>query len=416
MTPESSSSPVSLPPQELEAVYAISRVVAASTDLEAVLNEIISIARPVFIFDQILLFLKREGETPEPAYARVIGRGRLGESDLYRGELIATEVLERNALVLLGEPPDASVGDRNEQGLFLGLPVRPGRQLKGVLVFVRFGGPPFSQDQIHLAEFIAMHVAQVLEHSQLVERIADLEARRRLDSLQEDFVAMITHELLTPLGFIKGYATTLLREDTTWDFATQREFLQIIDEETDRLRALIEDLLDSSRLQAGTLHMNMQSISLETLLRDIVLRASTHYEDLRVELEPVPQGIRLSADPARIAQVFENLFSNARKYAPGSPVHVSLQSVGDHICILVADHGPGISADHQEHLFKRFYRAHEQIAGSRGTGLGLFICRQIVQAHGGEITVDSHPGEGTTFYICLPWRSEDGSNSEDSDR
>ncbi len=99
----------------------------------------------------------------------------------------------------------------------MGLPLRLAGQSKGVLVFIRFGGPVFTPDQISLAEFIALHVAQILERKQLVNQIANLEAKRRLDSLQDDFIAMISHELLTPLGFIKGYATTLLREDTSWD-------------------------------------------------------------------------------------------------------------------------------------------------------------------------------------------------------
>lgn len=412
MISEGNSTTLSLPPQELKAVYAISRVVAASTDIEAVLNEVISIARPVFIFDQIILFLRKESDTLEPVYARVIGRGRLGELDLSLSLSVANQVLVADALAWENKGNE-SLQDRSEQRLYLGLPVRPGRKIRGALIFTRFGGPPFTQEQAHLAEFIAMHIAQVLEHSQLVEQIASLEARRRLDSLQEDFVAMITHELLSPLGFIKGYATTLLREDTVWQPDTQREFLQIIDDEADRLQQLIEDLLDTSRLQAGTLYMSMQTISLETLLRDIVLRASSHYEDLNIELEIQLPGLKIHADPARITQVFENIISNARKYAPGSPVKITAQLVRDHVCILVADRGPGIAPIHLDHLFERFYRADDQTSGARGTGLGLYICRQIIQAHNGEITVDSTLGEGTTFYICLPWLSQINSLSED---
>ena len=114
-----------------------------------------------------------------------------------------------------------------------------------------------------------MHVAQLFEHDQLVQRVVSLEAERRLDRLQEDFIATVSHELLTPLGFIKGYATTLLRADATWDENTRSEFLTIIDEEADRLRELIENLMNSSRLQAGTLRLTYQPVRLDTFLKEI---------------------------------------------------------------------------------------------------------------------------------------------------
>jgi len=297
--------------------------------------------------------------------------------------------------------PDAS-HDRTSARYFLALPLNLGEQVKGTLVFIRFGGPPYTPEQINLAEFIGVHVAQLLEHRQLVERIADLEAKRRLDSLQDDFIAMISHELLTPLGFIKGYATTLLREDINWDAVTRHEFLTIIDEESDRLRELIDNLMDSSRLQAGTLHMNIQPIRLDTLLKDISLRASSRDEGLRICLDLVAGGLQVQADPARLAQVFDNLLSNATKYAPGSPVKISLERIDEQARIAVKDQGPGIPPEHVQNLFKRFYRVPGQNTSIRGTGLGLYICRQIIRAHQGEISAESTPGQGTTFYIHLP--------------
>jgi signal transduction histidine kinase len=268
-------------------------------------------------------------------------------------------------------------------------------------VFGRFGGPPYKPDQIHLAEFIATHIAQLIEHQELVEKIASLEAERRLQRLQEDFIATVSHELCTPLGFIKGYATTLLREDMTWDDPTRREFLTIIDEETDRLRELIDNLLDSSRLQAGTMRMQFQLVKLDRLLKETLMRASSNNDNLSINLDSQAEVV-IDADPIRITQVFTNLFNNAAKYAPGSPVVVSLVDKDDVIHVAVKDQGPGIAPDHQEHLFQRFYRVPETSTTAHGTGLGLYICREIVHAHGGEITVDSEVGKGTTFNIILP--------------
>jgi signal transduction histidine kinase len=272
----------------------------------------------------------------------------------------------------------------------------------GALVFIRFGGPPFTPDQIHLAEFLAAHVAQLLGHDHLVQRVAKLEAERRLDRLQEDFIATVSHELLTPLGFIKGYATTLLREDTTWDDEARREFLTIIDEEADRLRELIENLMDSSRLQAGTLRMSFQPLRMDMVMRDMVLRAKSRTDDLDIQLDIRSTGMQIPADPTRLAQVFENLLTNAMKYAPGAPITIALEQVDKKVHITVHDAGPGIAPEHLANLFKRFYRVPTNNTTVRGTGLGLFICRQIVRAHGGEIHAESTIGKGTTFHIFLP--------------
>jgi signal transduction histidine kinase len=160
--------------------------------------------------------------------------------------------------------------------------------------------------------------------------------------------------------------------------------------------------MDSSRLQAGTLRMSFQPVRLDVLLREISLRASSRYDNLEVSLDLHDTGLQIQADPARLAQVFDNLLGNASKYAPGSPVVISLHRDGNFVRIAVKDRGPGIPAENLEHLFTRFYRVPELTASVRGTGLGLYICRQIVQAHLGEISAESTIGEGTTFNILLP--------------
>jgi signal transduction histidine kinase len=284
----------------------------------------------------------------------------------------------------------------------LGLPLHLWADARGALVFIRFGGPAFKPDQIHLAEFIAAHVAQLIGHDRLVQQVANLEAERKLDRLQEDFIATISHELLTPLGFIKGYATTLLREDTSWDDVVRREFLTIIDEEADRLRELIDNLMDSSRLQSGTLRMVFQPTRLDAFLREIVARASSRNDTMSIQLEIKAPELQIPIDPARLAQVFDNLIINATKYAPGAPIKLTLKKNGTQAHIAVQDFGPGIAPAHLEQLFKRFYRVPTNDTTVRGTGLGLFICRQIVRAHGGEIKAESTEGKGTTFHIYLP--------------
>jgi signal transduction histidine kinase len=352
----------------------------------------------------MILYLKKWEGNLEPAYARVIGRGRSAEADLAWGENIANDVFRDDDKQVLMEKLEDWENNRLNYRLLLGLPLNSEKGKIGALVFGRFGGPVYSPDQLNVAEFIAAHIAQLVIKQQLVERIANLEAERRLQQLQDNFIATISHELCTPLGFIKGYATTLLREDTHWDEATRREFLTIIDEESDRLRELIDNLLDSSRLQAGTLQMRFQSVHIDELLKELIVRILSRYQNLDIRLDPCDKAI-VRADPSRIVQVFDNLVDNSVKYAPGSAILISLESDGSYCWIKVKDDGPGISAEHMQHLFKRFYRVPDPNREIHGTGLGLYICREIIRSHGGEIEAFSEVGKGTEFQISIPLQS-----------
>jgi signal transduction histidine kinase len=217
--------------------------------------------------------------------------------------------------------------------------------------------------------------------------------------------------ILTPLGFIKGYATTLLREVSVWDESTRREFLTIIDEESDRLHDLIDNLMDSSRLQSGTLSINTQPLRLDTLLRDIKLRATTRNEGLDIRVETRSTGLQIQGDPARLVQVFENLISNAGKYAPDSPITISADADDSFVHIHLSDQGPGIAPEYLGRLFTRFYRVPRGNLSVRGSGLGLYICRQIIDAHRGSISVESTVNQGTTFSIHLPCKRVQGDGS-----
>lgn len=404
--------PENLNAQELDAIYAISRVVTRASELDASLDEIIGIARTVFIFDNVVLYVHEDADSLEPSYARAIGRGRNSEADLAWGEPIANDVIKTRKIVVRQEITGDFTKDRMKDRYFLGLPLIAGDQYIGALVFVRYGGPQFTPEHTHLAEYIAGHIAQLYEHGNLVTQLSRLEAERQLERLQDDFVATVSHELRTPLGFIKGYATSLLREDADWDEETRREFLTIIDEETDRLRELIDNLLDSSRLQSGTLRMEFQPVRIDTMLKDLTLRGKTFDKNLYIEVDLQTSPLKVRADPTRLAQVFDNLLSNAIKYAPGSTVNITLNTQDDHAHIQFSDQGPGIPSEDLPNIFTRFFRVPNQNPSVRGTGLGLFICRRIINAHDGEITAESKYGEGTTFHIYLPIMNH--SSGEDS--
>lgn len=403
-----------LRPNELEAMYAISRVVARAEDIDSAMDEITQHTRAVFIFDSAVLYRLQAGpDQLEPLFARVVGRGRSAPADLVWGEVAAKQALETGQMVIQEAEAQDAERDRLDEHFYLALPMMAGGRITGALVFIRFGGPSYSSEQINLASFIATHVSQLFERQLLVERVANLEAERRLTRLQDEFIAMVSHELLTPLGFIKGYTTTLLRKDAAWDEKTLLEFLQIIDEESDRLSELIENLLDSSRLQSGTLRIELKPLLLADLLGDILSRVQTRYNNLRMEADLSQAEIPVAADAKRFGQIMDNLIANAVKYAPGSDLRLWVVPAEGGAEIHLADSGPGIAPEHLPNLFKRFYRVPERSGGVRGTGLGLFICEQLVHAHHGTIRVESEPGRGTTFVLWLPIVPPNHLNDED---
>lgn len=271
---------------------------------------------------------------------------------------------------------------------------------KGAVVFVRFGGPAFTCEQIALAVLAAAQTARVFERKKIEENLTQLELSSKRVQFQDDFIATMSHELHTPLGFIKGYATSLLRQDTQWDPDTQKEFLTIIDEESDHLILLVDHIMDSARLQSGNVHMDFQPVRLDSLLRDVITRIMNRNKSLKVvfNVVPVPP---IKADIVRLTQVIDNLFNNALKYAPGSKITITLAAFPEKQVVTFADEGPGIPAEYLPHIFERFYRVPGQ-PNLRGTGLGLYICKQIIQAHNGSITVKTTQGKGTTFLIELP--------------
>lgn len=391
---------LALKPKELEAVYAISKIVAEEVSLDKALERIVHIARQVLIFDNAVIYLNGDQLQIEPIFARAIGRGKTAGYDLPWGDAAATETIKRGE-IFIREATITPAESRLDHHFYLSLPMLAGGNISGALVFIRFGGPKYKKDHINIAQFITAHVSQLFEQKRLVEKIAQLQAEQRLISMQDDFVAMVSHDLKTPLGFIKGYTTTLLRKDTEWDHETQMEFLSIIDEEADRLSELIENLLDTYKLKSGNVKMNPKETLVEDFFQNVLDRLKAQEANLEINLMVQPPELVVYADSKRLAQVINNLINNASKYAPNSTVNITAKKQDDKILIEVADNGPGIAEEHLDKLFNRFYRVPDRSGGVRGSGLGLFICKQIIAAHGGKIWVESMVEQGTTFYILL---------------
>jgi len=233
--------------------------------------------------------------------------------------------------------------------------------------------------------------------------LRDVGRRRRIDSARADLVAMVSHEIRSPLTSVKGFTSTLLHRWDRFSDEQKRVMLETINHDADRVTRLLTDLLNVSRLEAGRLELQRQEIDVRTLASDVVARLSSREEasehTLSVEM---PETLPLvMADPNKIDQVITNLVENAIKYAAPGRVIVSAEDAGDRIVVRVGDEGEGIDAKHLPHIFTKFYRRG---TGERhaGTGLGLYICKGIVEAHGGSIWVEHSGSDGTTFAFTLP--------------
>jgi two-component system phosphate regulon sensor histidine kinase PhoR len=233
----------------------------------------------------------------------------------------------------------------------------------------------------------------------------DLTEERAIERLRSDFVSTVSHELRTPLAAIYGAAMTLQREDVALEPEQQQVMLGVIGAESERLARIVNDILLASRLDSGAATVRIDQADATELARGVVAAAATHLPD-EIELvlsapEPGPQVV---ADPDGLRQVLVNLVENAVKYSPeGGRVVVELESRDGRVQFAVRDGGLGIPASEHERIFEKFFRLDPQLSrGVGGTGLGLYICREILRRMGSRIRVDSEPGRGSTFSFELP--------------
>ena len=233
----------------------------------------------------------------------------------------------------------------------------------------------------------------------------DLTRLRQLEAVRQEFVANVSHELRTPLSLIKSATETLI-DGGKDDPAVTARFLELIEKHANRLTLLIDDLLLLARLDSGRMELRLESVDLRTAAQDAIDDATLIARTRRIALENrVAAGATAQADPHRLRQVLANLIDNAIKYGrEGGNVIVGGGLLeNSRVELTVRDDGPGIPAEAKARIFERFYRGDKARSREQGgTGLGLAIVKNVVQAHGGEVRVESAPGSGTVFFITLP--------------
>lgn len=236
----------------------------------------------------------------------------------------------------------------------------------------------------------------------IIATVRDITKFRNADEIKNTFVSIVSHELKTPVALIKGYVSTLRREDAKWDKTIVQDSLKVIEEEADHLASMIDDLLDVSRLQVGGFSPNMADVSLPSLAERLAERFRTQ-NGRRTILVDFPKNFPIIlADESRISQVLSNLISNALKYAADGEVHISGQIRQEQVIITVSDQGPGIDTADIPYVFDRFYRADQAVRKTKGTGLGLYLAKMIIEAHGGRIWIDPQPNSGARVCFSLP--------------
>jgi signal transduction histidine kinase len=393
----------------LETANRCARALGSSLELDEAFGAFIRELRGLVPFERTAIVLV-EGDTATTMATAGRGAGEVfppGNSDPIQGSLLE-RVLD-GKVVVRGDLSDRDY-PADERLLALGLrselvaPLQLGARTIGMLSVSRERVDAFSEDEVELIALLGRLVATA------VQNIRAYEAERRrveelaqLSQLRADFVSLVSHELRSPMAAVIGAARTL---QDRWRMLTaeQREsFLALIGDETARLAELVGDVLDTSRIEAGTFSYRFEEVDLGRVVAEAIETAVLAQQEVPVVASGHGALPAIRGDRTRLRQVLGNLIENAVKYSPeGGEVRVSAAAANGEVRIAVRDAGPGIPRDHQARIFEKFGRVDVPGASKPGTGLGLFIARSIAEAHGGSLDVSSGAEPGSTFTLTLP--------------
>jgi signal transduction histidine kinase len=394
----------------LEAANRCARALSSSLELDQAFDAFIREVRGLLPFDRMAIVLSEKGVAQVMAVAGA-GAGDVlppGSGRPIHGTLLE-ELLRTNQTVYRR---DMSSADYPEEDEFLALglhcrlatPLLQGARAIGMLSLVRREPEAFSAEEIELAGLLGRLVASAVQNIRAYEtERKTVEELRRLSALRADFVSLVSHELRTPMAAVIGSARTLQQRWRELSADQRESFLQLIAGETNRLAELISDVLDTSRIEAGTFSFRFRDVDLAQLIQDVVATAQIGQDEVHLHADVHDLLPEIRGDAERLRQVLTNLIDNAIKYSPaGGEVEVHAYAEDGRVRIDVSDRGPGIAKEDQKLIFEKFGRVTGTGATRPGTGLGLFIARSIAEAHGGALEVQSAPDQGTTFTLELP--------------
>ena len=395
----------------LEAANRCARALSSSLDLDQAFEAFIREVQGLLPFDRMAIILSENGTAQVMAVAGAGAEDVLppGSGRPIHGSLLE-DVLRTNHTIYRNDMKEA---DYPEEEYFLGLglrcrlatPLLQGARAIGMLSLVRREPNAFRPEEVELAGLLGRLVASAVQNIRAYEaERRTVDELRRLSALRADFVSLVSHELRTPMAAVIGAARTLQQRWRELSPDQRESFLQLISGETGRLAELISDVLDTSRIEAGTFTFRFRDVDVAALVRDTVATAQLGQDEVRLSADVHDALPEIRADPERLRQVLTNLIDNAVKYSPvGGQVEVHAYSENGRLRVDVHDHGPGIAKEDQRLIFEKFGRvAGAGASRPAGTGLGLFIARSIAEAHGGELVVRSAPDQGATFTLELP--------------
>jgi signal transduction histidine kinase len=393
----------------LDAATRCARALSSSLDLDEAFNAFVRELRGLIRFDRMAIVLAEEGRARVIATAGERAHDVLppGSTASLRRNLLA-DVLAHGQTIYRPDMTEPRY-DEEVQLVRLGVharvaaPLLVGARPVGLVTIGRRDPHSFSQSEIELVSLLGRLVASAVQNIRAYEaERRTVEELRRLSALRADFVSLVSHELRSPMAAVIGSARTLQRRWRELAPEQRESFLALIADETSRLAALIGDVLDTSRIDAGTFGYTFADVDVRSLVEETVAAATIGQDEVPVVSvleDPLP---RVRGDAERLRQVLTNLVDNAVKYSPhGEPVEVRACALDGRVMVDVADRGPGVPAADRRLIFEKFGRASG--GGAKpGTGLGLYIARSIAEAHGGSLEVEAGPARGAVFTLSLP--------------
>lgn len=437
--------------RELTILFDISRTITSSLQVSLILDMVMDIVVDKLDVNSSSVFMLEEDGSLHVKSSRglsaefVQGKGfrvleKLIQKSSDEGKIVVINSFQQKA------PEFKEVMEKEGFRSLIDIPLIIGGKVLGVLNINAREENVFSERKIKLLSAFAKQMAVALQNAQLYERTQQFtqeleekiniatgnlsraneklsQANQRLEELSQaksEFVSIVSHELRAPLTSITGFVNLILDGETGETNDTQKEFLQIINQNSQRLITLITDLLNLSRIEAGRFkEIKTEPIELDKLVKETVLNFRTETEkkglNLRVDLPRQPLAL-VKADRNQIIQVITNLMSNAIKYTPkGGQIVTEVTRVPGYLRTMVSDTGLGISKENLPHMFEKFYRTdNPKVRELTGTGLGLTITKSIVEIHGGKIWVESELGKGSNFYFTLPVIKEEDDGQKES--
>jgi signal transduction histidine kinase len=424
--------------RELNVITEVSKSITAALELPELLQQVIGRITELLTSSEFGVVFVWEESTNVLRPMAASGHGLRNLGEVYKmvlkpGESISGKTFEEGIDILLNSPDEIAAVISNlrpanrtilQQALapyenmksVVAVPLVVSNKKYGVLILASLlstPSPAFSSNDLPIVHTLADLIALAIHRATLESETLATREMQQVGKMRAEALATLSHELRTPLASIKGYSTALLLEEIDWPEEKRREFLMLVDKETDNLQTMITDILDSSLIDIGQLSLEYQPVRLDRLVVEVCDEMGVQTDTHRMAVD-FPAGFPIvDADPYRLKQVVRNILDNAIKYSPLGGLIIARGEIRrDDVVITISDQGVGISPEDLIPLFEKYFRVKAPTGVHvPGTGLGLPVAREIVEAHSGRIWAESKVGEGTSISFSIPLKEMNDSRA-----